>query len=89
MERRTKRMVQIIKRIIAVFAATALPVLGAGSIVGIDVATAALMAGIGGVATVVEKLARAYMEDGDLSEEDVNAAFASKQDDVYEDVDKA
>jgi hypothetical protein len=47
------------------------------------------MAGIGGVATVVEKLARAYMEDGDLSEEDVNAAFASKQDDVYEDVDKA
>jgi hypothetical protein len=82
-------MVQIIKRIIAVFAATALPVLGAGSIVGIDVATAALMAGIGGVATVVEKLARAYMEDGDLSEEDVNAAFASKQDDVYEDVDKA
>jgi hypothetical protein len=89
MERRTMRMVQIIKRIIAVFAATALPVLGAGSIVGIDVATAALMAGIGGVATVVEKLARAYMEDGDLSEEDVNAAFASKQDDVYEDVDKA
>jgi hypothetical protein len=82
-------MVQIIKRIIAVFAATALPVLGAGSIVGIDVATAALMAGIGGVATVVEKLARAYMEDGDLSEEDINAAFASKQDDVYEDVDKA
>jgi hypothetical protein len=89
MERRTKIMVQIIKRIIAVFAATALPVLGAGSIVGIDVATAALMAGIGGVATVVEKLARAYMEDGDLSEEDINAAFASKQDDVYEDVDKA
>jgi hypothetical protein len=89
MERRTKIMVQIIKRIIAVFAATALPVLGAGSIVGIDVATAALMAGIGGVATVVEKLARAYMEDGDLSEEDINAAFSSKQDNVYEDVDKA
>jgi hypothetical protein len=82
-------MVQIIKRIIAVFAATALPVLGAGSIVGIDVATAALMAGIGGVATVVEKLARAYMEDGDLSEEDINAAFSSKQDNVYENVDNA
>lgn len=79
-------MIQIVKRILAVFATTALPVLGAGSIVGVDVAKAALMAGIGGVATVVEKLARAYVQDGDLSEEDINAAFAS---DSYENVDKA
>mgnify|MGYP006921283923 CR=1 FL=1 len=82
-------MINLIKRILAVFASTALPVLGAGSLVGIDVAKAAAMAGIGGVATVIEKLARAYVQDGDLSEEDINAAFASKQDDVYEDVDKA
>ena len=82
-------MINLIKRIIAVFASTALPVLGAGSLVGIDVAKAAAMAGIGGVATVIEKLARAYVQDGDLSEEDINSAFASKQDDVYENVDKA
>ncbi len=82
-------MINLIKRIIAVFASTALPVLGAGSLVGIDVAKAAAMAGIGGVATVIEKLARAYVQDGDLSEEDINGAFASKQDDVYENVDNA
>ena len=82
-------MINLIKRIIAVFASTALPVLGAGSLVGIDVAKAAAMAGIGGVATVIEKLARAYVQDGDLSEEDINSAFAAKQDDVYENVDNA
>ena len=69
-------MINVIKRIFAVFAATALSVLGAGSLVGVDVWKAAAMAGIGGIATVVERLSRAYVEDGHLSEEDINAAFS-------------
>jgi hypothetical protein len=38
--------------------------------------SAVFMAGILGVATVVEKLARAFLEDGKLSMDEINAAFA-------------
>jgi hypothetical protein len=34
------------------------------------------MAGTLGVATVVEKLARAFLDDGKLSASEINAAFA-------------
>jgi hypothetical protein len=63
-------------RILAVFAASSLSVLGAGAVVGIDLISAVLMAGILGVATVIEKLARSFLEDGNLSLEEINAAFA-------------
>lgn len=69
-------MIHVIKRIFAVFSATALSVLGAGSIVGIEVWKAAAMAGIGGVATVIERLSRAYLEDGILTKNEINQAFA-------------
>lgn len=65
----------IITRIIAVFAASALSVVGAGAIAGVELWKAAMMAGIGGMATVVEALARAYMDDGVLDEHEINAAF--------------
>ena len=63
-------------RILAVFAASGLSVLGAGAVVGIDLASAVFMAGILGVATVVEKLARAFLEDGKLTMEEINEAFS-------------
>jgi hypothetical protein len=66
----------VIWRILAVFAASGLSVLGAGAIVGVDLLSAVLMAGILGVATVVEKLARAFLEDGVLTLSEINAAFA-------------
>jgi hypothetical protein len=66
----------VIWRILAVFAASGLSVLGAGAVVGVDLMSAVFMAGILGVATVVEKLARAFLEDGKLSMEEINAAFA-------------
>lgn len=75
---------QISARILAVFLATALSVLGAGSIVGVEIWQSALMAGIGGVATVVERLSRAYLDDGKLTEDEINAAFAGKEMDVTE-----
>ena len=63
-------------RIFAVFAASGLSIIGAGSLVGIDTVTAVVMAGTLGVATVVEKLARAFLDDGKLSASEINAAFA-------------
>jgi hypothetical protein len=65
----------IIFRIIAAFVATALGVIGTGSVVGVSIWQAALMAGVGAVAGVVERLARAFMDDGRLTIDEVNAAF--------------
>lgn len=66
----------VLARIAAVFAASGLGVLGAGAVVGIDLLSAVFMAGILGVATVVEKLARAFLDDGNLSLDEINAAFS-------------
>jgi hypothetical protein len=63
-------------RILAVFAASGLTVLGAGAVVGVDLISAVLMAGILGVATVVERLARAFLDDGKLTLDEINEAFA-------------
>ena len=67
----------ILMRIVAVFAASGLGVIGAGSIAGISVAKAVTVAGLTAVAAVVEKLARGFMNDGKLDIEEINAAFAA------------
>ncbi len=64
-------------RIVAVFAANALAVIGAGAIAGISVAKAMTVAGLSAVAVVVEKLARAFMDDGKLTRDEINAAFST------------
>jgi hypothetical protein len=66
----------ILLRIVAVFAASGLTVLGAGAVVGVDLLSAVLMAGILGVATVVERLARSFLDDGKLTMDEINQAFA-------------
>jgi len=48
---------------------------GAGAIAGVPLWKAALMAGIGGVATVIEGLARAYMDDGKIDADEINEVF--------------
>jgi hypothetical protein len=63
-------------RILAVFAASGLSVLGAGAVVGIDLISAVIMAGILGVASVVERLARAFLDDGKLTMDEINQAFS-------------
>ncbi len=60
---------------VAVFIAQALSVIGAGSLIGIDVLQSSLLAGLLGVANVLEILARKYLNDGSLSYEEVNQAF--------------
>jgi uncharacterized oligopeptide transporter (OPT) family protein len=72
-----KLYLDIVKRIIAVFIAQSLSILGAGSLVGIDVYQSALLAGIMGVAHVLEMLARKYIDDGKLTLEEVNEVFNS------------
>lgn len=63
-------------RILAVFAASGLTVLGAGAVVGVDLIAAVMMAGILGVASVVERLARAFLDDGKLTMDEINEAFS-------------
>jgi hypothetical protein len=67
----------IFMRIIAVFAASGLSVIGAGAIVGINTVKAVILAGTLGVATVVERLARGFLDDGKLTIDEINNAFAS------------
>ena len=69
--------INIVKRILAVFVAQSLSILGAGSLVGIDVYQSALLAGIMGVAHVLEMLARKYIDDGKITLEEVNEVFNS------------
>ncbi len=72
-----KQTIQIIKRMAATFVATALGVVGSGAIVGVDVQKAALMAGVGACAVVLERLSRSYLDDGVLTEDEINAAFGN------------
>lgn len=65
----------VILRIIATFVANALAVVGAGSIVGVELWLAAAMGGILAVFKVIELLALAFLEDGKLTEDEINAAF--------------
>ena len=67
----------ILARIIAVFAASGLSVIGAGAIVGIETYKAVILAGTLGVATVVEKLARGFLDDGKLTVSEINSAFTA------------
>jgi hypothetical protein len=67
----------ILARIIAVFAASGLSVIGAGAIVGIETYKAVILAGTLGVATVIEKLARGFLDDGKLTVSEINAAFTA------------
>lgn len=67
----------ILARIVAVFAASGLSVIGAGAVVGISTIKAVILAGTLGVATVVERLARGFLDDGKLTVEEINAAFTT------------
>jgi hypothetical protein len=67
----------IFMRIVAVFAASGLSVIGAGAVVGISTVKAVILAGTLGVATVVERLARGFLDDGKLTIDEINNAFTA------------
>ena len=62
---------------VAVFAASSLSVVGASAVAGVEPIKAIMIAGIGGVAVVVEGLARAFLKDGKLDDAEINDIFTS------------
>ncbi len=73
---KTGLVLDISWRIVATFIASALAVIGAGSIIGIDVWMSAALGGLLAVAKVVEKLALAFLEDGKITRSEVNMIFS-------------
>ena len=67
----------ILLRIVATFAASGLGVVGAGTIAGVPLWKAIFMAGIAGVATVIEGLSRAFLDDGKLSLDEIDRVFSN------------
>lgn len=65
-------------RILAVFGYSSLSVIAGAAFMGIAPLKAALLAGIVATAQVVEKLARAYADDGKISKAELSDAFGSK-----------
>lgn len=65
----------VLLRIVATFAASGLGVIGAGALAGVPLWKACFMAGIAGVAFVVEGLARSFLDDGKLSLDEINNVF--------------
>jgi hypothetical protein len=71
----------VLMRVLATFVASALGVIGAGSVAGqvsgmdIPIWFSATMGGIMAVAKVVELLSLAFLEDGKLSRAEIDAAF--------------
>lgn len=66
---------QIFWRMIATFTANGLATVGAGSIIGIEILDAILLAGTLGVVKVSEDLARAFLDDGKISLDEINEVF--------------
>ena len=65
----------IIARMLAVFIANGLAVIGAGSLIGVDTVSSVLLAGSLGVIKVSEALARAYIDDGKITIDEINESF--------------
>ena len=66
----------IIARMVAVFVANGLAVIGAGSLIGVDTVSSIMLAGSLGVIKVSESLARAYIDDGKITLDEINESFA-------------
>lgn len=65
-------------RMIAVIIASAMGTIGAGALLGVEAWKAAALASILGVAVVAETLSRNFLDDGKLSESEINESFQSQ-----------
>ena len=72
-----KLVLTILKRTIALVILKVSAVLAAGTIGGVELWQSALIAAFVGVMEVAESLARAYVVDGKLDQDEINVAFAS------------
>lgn len=71
-------MKQIIFRVFAVFGYSSLAMIGGASMLGVSVIKGAALAGIVAASQVIEKLARAYADDGVVSKSELNEIFGAK-----------
>jgi hypothetical protein len=62
-------------RSIALFLTMALPAIGAGAFAGVEPVQSALIAGALGVSKVLTDLAKAFLDDGQLTQDEVDAVF--------------
>ena len=69
------KLKQIIGLMVATFAANGLATVGAGSLLGIEILDAVMLAGTLGVVKVSEDLARAFLDDGKIDLEEINEIF--------------
>lgn len=67
----------ILKRTIALVILKVSAVLAAGSIGGVELWQSSLIAAFVGIMEVAESLARAYVVDGKLDQDEIDTAFAS------------
>lgn len=74
-----EKVATISGRIVATFLATGLSVIAAGTFAGVELWQSFVMAGVGGVATVVEGLARAYLRDGQLTIDEIDEVFGGAE----------
>lgn len=65
----------VVLRSIALFMTMALPAIGAGAFAGVEPVQSALIAGALGVSKVVTDLAKAFLDDGQLTADEVDAIF--------------
>jgi hypothetical protein len=65
----------VVFRSIALFLTMALPAIGAGAFAGVEPVQSALIAGALGVSKVITDLAKAFLDDGKLTQEEVDAVF--------------
>jgi hypothetical protein len=65
----------VVFRSIALFMTMALPAIGAGAFAGVEPVNSALIAGALGVSKVLTDLAKAFLDDGKLTQEEVDNVF--------------
>jgi hypothetical protein len=65
----------VLFRSIALFMTMALPAIGAGAFAGVEPVQSALIAGALGVSKVLTDLAKAFLDDGQLTQEEVDTVF--------------
>ena len=67
---------QIFFRMLATFIANGLATIGAGTLIGIEILDAIILAGTLGCVKVAEDIARAFLDDGKLTLDEINEAFS-------------
>ena len=73
-------LISLSKRTVAYIILKVSATLGGGAVIGVEVWQAALLAGFIGFMEVAEEVSRAYVKDGDVTDEDMNDIFGSFED---------